>query len=375
MSVGDPLPVTACVSTLSEGVQACEDHTTVHVVGITRSESDLVPALTAPPGVAGRVPDYGVILGAEWFRLHATKSQGYVTTNFRLAPGATLDDVRADLYAALPQWSLLVSPYEDSPRFTALARSTGLQSRSLWIIATIILAAGVLFVGQTIVRQLRRELVDRLAFTSLGADRRLVTTVVGLRFAGVAAAAAVIAVGAAAGLSTFGPTGIAGRAEVQRGFRLDWTVLTLGAVGVVLVTMLIAIAAAIAIGRPSSRTDTGRVRWVRFGGPPAMLVGTRRFGHGLWVGVIGVAAAVAAAGAAGTLVASLHHVESRPERYGASWDYTIALNNEAQVDRSVQRSVHHRSRAPDGDRPVRGARYSDVLGGQPARACGATSRP
>ena len=178
---------------------------------------------------------------------------------------------------------------------------------------------------------MRRELVDRQAFTSLGADRRLVTTVVSVRFAAVAVAAAVIAGATAAGLSTFGPTGIAGRAEVQRGFRLDWTVLALGAVGVVLVTMLIAIGAAIAMGRPSALNDTGRVRWVRFGGPPAMLVGTRRFGHGLRIGVIGVAAAVAAAGAAGTLVASLHHVESQPERYGASWDYTIALNNEGQV--------------------------------------------
>jgi ABC-type lipoprotein release transport system permease subunit len=329
VSVGDPLPVTACDFDLSQGVKACEDHTTVHVVGISRSESDLVPALSAPPGVGGRVPDYGVIVSAAWYRLHGTK--GYLTTNFTLAPGATIDDVRADLYAALPQWTMLVSPYEDSPRFTALARSTGLQARAIWIIAMIVLAAGTLFVGQTIVRQLRRELVDRPAFTSLGADRRLVTTVVGLRFAGIAVAAAAIAGAAAAGLSTFGPTGIAGRAEVQPGFRLDWTVLALGTVGVVLVTMLVAIAATLAIGRPSSLADTRRVRWVKFGGPPALLVGTRRFGNGLWVGVIGVAAAVATAGAAGTLVASLHRVESHPVRYGAAWDYTIALNNEGQV--------------------------------------------
>ena len=297
VSVGDTLPVTACASTLSEGVQACEDHTTVHVVGITRSESDLVPQLTVPPGVAGRVDDYGVMVSAAWYRLHGTVAQGYVTTNLWLAPGATLDEVRADIYAALPRMDLVGRPV----RRQSEIRSTGAidataRSAHCSIIAMIILVAGLLFVGQTIVRQLRRELVDRQAFSSLGADRRLVTTVVGLRFAGVAIAAAVIAGAAAAGLSTFGPTGIAGRAEAQRGFRLDWTVLTLGAVGVVLVTMLIAIGAAVAMGRPSAVNDTGRVRWVRFGGPPAMLVGTRRFGHGLRIGVIGVAAAVATAG-------------------------------------------------------------------------------
>jgi len=99
VSVGDALPVTACASTLSEGVQACEDHTTVHVVGITRSESDLVPQLSVPPGVEGRVDDYGVMVSAAWYRLHGTVAQGYVTTNLWLAPGATLDEVRGAIRA------------------------------------------------------------------------------------------------------------------------------------------------------------------------------------------------------------------------------------------------------------------------------------
>src|SRR5258706_8134538 len=66
VSVGDTLPVTACASTLSEGVGACEDHTTVHVAGITRSESDLVPQLSVPPGVEGRGEDYGGMASAGW---------------------------------------------------------------------------------------------------------------------------------------------------------------------------------------------------------------------------------------------------------------------------------------------------------------------
>lgn len=323
---GDELSLDACASGPDGQVNSCDDHTTVRVSGITRSESDLVPQLDQPDRVELTVPDFGIMVSRAWFTTHAAATSGYVTTNFRLAPGSTVADVRADLDAALPGWTVLLSAYEDSPRFTALRRSTSLLAHSLELIAGIVLLAGLLFVGQTLARQVRRELSDRGIVVAMGAGTRLQFETVAIRFAPVVTGAASFAAIGALVLSGSGPTGIAGRAEVDPGFRFDAVAVIAGSV----LYLFVLVAIVGTVTGVVVRNRSTAVRRVRHGlvstvGMPSVRVGARGFSQGLVVAAAGTIAAIACVVIASTVGASLERVDANPARYGAPWDYAIGI--------------------------------------------------
>ncbi|MCU1398568.1 MAG: hypothetical protein JWN62_1677 [Acidimicrobiales bacterium] len=322
---GDSLEVDACAPSPT-GDDRCDVHTTVRVVGITRSESDLVPQLDRPPGVELTLPAFGIMVSRAWYVAHGAGTSSFVTTNFTLAAGSTLDDVRADLARSLPGWAVLLTAYEDSPRFTALRRSTSLQGYSFELVAVILLLAGLLFVGQTLLRQIRRELSDRAIVVAMGSGRRLPFVVAAIRFSPVVIGATVMSVVGALVLSSSGPTGIAGRAEVQPGFRFDATVVLGGAA-----LLVIALSAMVALATAFTVRDRPRVgRRPRSGalsasiGSASLRVGIRGYVRGLVIAVVGITVGVASVVTAAIMVGSLERVEADSARYGAPWDYAVA---------------------------------------------------
>ncbi|MCU1364914.1 MAG: hypothetical protein JWN39_553 [Ilumatobacteraceae bacterium] len=326
---GDSLEVDACAPGPS-GDDVCDDHTTVRVVGITRSESDLVPQLDRPPGVELTVPAFGIMVSRAWYFAHGASTSSFVTTNFKLAPGSTLDDVRVDLARSLSGWAVLLTAYEDSPRFTALRRSTSLQGYSFELVAVILLLAGMLFVGQTILRQIRRELSDRRIVVAMGSGRRLPFVVAAIRFSPIVIGATLISVVGALVLSSSGPTGIAGRAEVQPGFRFDATVVLGGAaLSVIALSAMVALATAVTVReRPSAGRRPRAGALSASIGSAALRVGTRRYARGLVIAVIGTTVGIASVATAAIVVGSLARVDADSARYGAPWDYAVATSGD-----------------------------------------------
>ena len=229
LAVGSTVWVGVCGSD-AQGNPSCGERMPLEVVGVIRTDRDLVPERAATPGAeASTDDDFGLFTSAEWYAIHGSKVPSYSQTIFRLAPGATLDDVRDDMQQRLaPGWTVLVALTEDVTTYDGLRDSTRLQARSLLAIAVILMMASLVFVGQALVRQIRREMVDHPVAAALGMTASEITRVAIVRAIAIAGGAAAIAMVVTAIASAFGPPGLAGRAEVRPGLRLDAIVLAVG---------------------------------------------------------------------------------------------------------------------------------------------------
>ena len=70
----------------------------------------------------------------------------YTTTVARMADGVSFDDVRAELGAALPGYSVRVGPAENVAAFDALRRSAGIQRATWWVVAATLALIAAVFV-------------------------------------------------------------------------------------------------------------------------------------------------------------------------------------------------------------------------------------
>lgn len=195
--------------------------------------------------------------------------------------------------------------------------------------------AGLVFAGQAVARQSRREWADLATLRALGMSDRDVRLAASGRGALTGAAAALVAAITAVALSPFGPIGVGRRAEVDPGFALDAPVLVAGTVGVLLVMTLASCLPLLHPARPSSGISSSSRRIGVLGPLPSaaiaglgMTVGGRRDGRGLPLGtaVAGLAVAVASVVAATGLTTSLDRLTGTPERFGAPWDISVAAN-------------------------------------------------
>jgi hypothetical protein len=314
IGVGSTVWATPCSGDAAAGAPDCGQPSPLEVVGVTRTDHDLLAAATPAPGQA---------LGTD-----GQSFPGYAQPSFRLAPGATLEDVRADVQARLPQgWTVLVAPTEDVTTYDGLRQATRLQARALLAITVILMLAGCVFVGQALVRQIRRELADHQVATALGMTSSDIVAVASMRALPVVLGAGMIAAGATALLSALGPSGLAGRAEVRPGLRLDAVVLLVGVACIVgFVLLVVAISA-----RGLHRRSTRHVHRM----PPSAVSGalsptanaglvlgrSGRAGGIVRTAVLGTAAAIAGVTVAAVLVDSLRDVERTPADYGVSWQY------------------------------------------------------
>ena len=148
-----------------------------------------------------------------------------------------------------------------------------------------------------------------------------------VRAMSIAIPACVIAVVGLVALSPFEPLGLARKLEFDISVRVDDAVL---ASTVAAVLILFALAGAVTPvesrrhQRARVRTGTSRLSPARLGlGPVAVTGATVARGRSSRAAIAVTAIAVAAAVAAGGLVASFDRLLAQPQRYGASWDIVV----------------------------------------------------
>ena len=213
---------------------------------------------------------------------------------------------------------------DEGDQLDAIGRSVHLQANGARALAVTTALAAIVFGGQALTRQLRRELAMRATLSALGMRESDVRRVVVLRAAPVAAIATVTCVGAAWLGSPIGPVGIARKAELHPGLRGDWPVLGVGALGVVAALGLMTVLAM----RAPTVHETARSRWTSLAASisaPACsgLAYLRRGQSARRAAFASCAAAAAATVAAAVLVGSLDSLVDHPVRYGFAWDAQV----------------------------------------------------
>lgn len=308
----------------------------VEVVGIGRGLTDLAQA------------QVGFGLGGEAAVLYAGPGLGAATADagaFRgMLVDATADDreaATAAIEAAFPGQPFQVADALGIEEIAPTRDAIGYEAQAMTTLGLVVALLAIAFVGQAIARQSRREWSDGPVLRAMGFTSGEASAAAALRSLSIGIPGAALAVGVAALLSPQGPVGVGRRAEIDPGFHLDGLVLAIGAVVVIVVSALAAVAPMVR-GR-ALRTLAPvppRRRPHRFVPlPPVATAGLHlaRTGRGRGVEVTtaltSAAAAVIVTVAAGSLVASFDDLQRSPERFGAPWDVSVGVpfEDEASV--------------------------------------------
>jgi putative ABC transport system permease protein len=252
----------------------------------------------------------------------------------RLRPGARPEDVYR---AVAKRWpGRFVNTIDSHDAATATVRSAiGYEAAALTGLAVAFAVAGIIFVGQALSRQARREQSDLPALRSLGLTRGQGLGAAGLRAIPMAAVAGLVAIAVAWGSSAWTPIGLGGKAEPHHGLRADLFVYCVGGV----LTGL-AVLAALTLPVLTSRTNDARgavngTRLAGAAGLPApgvagvgMAAARRRGGLSLWTALAGLTIATAVIVAAAIVGVSLNRLVEQPARYGARFDAVVSFNSD-----------------------------------------------
>jgi hypothetical protein len=294
------------------------------IVGVVRLPDDLQPGQSTR-GIA-RLTERDPILYPPpgWWKAYGTGAAVYnQSVAVWATPGTNPDDLRSAIDQRFSDRLHFLDSTTADP--APLTRVIDLQSLAAWVIAVTTLVAGLVFVGQAISRQLRRELADRATLQALGFDRVHTTLAAVSRMAPVAAGCAFLAALTAVLASPIGPIGLARHAEVEPGIHWDMPVIVIGSIAAGLAVVAVSAAAAwrSAPARTSSPAVHGMTagRWTlpvtaRTGALLARTTGTR-------AAVLSACVAIVAAVGAGGLLRSITMLENTPRRFGATWDLDV----------------------------------------------------
>jgi ABC-type lipoprotein release transport system permease subunit len=301
---------------------------TSKVVGIARGLEDVQADGSGSLSDAVIPGNIGLLAGPAWAAAHGAGMPGYgAGVLVRLRGGASsAKSFDAELSRAPHGWHGQASRISEVDP-TSVRRVIDLERRALLVFASIAIVAGLVFVGLSAVRQLRRESSESQPLLALGMTRRELRVLNVVRALTIAIPACVIAVVGIVTLSPAGPLGLARRLEFHLSVRVDGAVLA-STVAVVLIVFALA-GAVTPVDTRSGRRARVRSRASRLNpallgmGPVAATAATVARGRSSRAAVAVTAIAVAAGVAAGGLVASFDRLLAKPERYGASWDIVV----------------------------------------------------
>ena len=302
------------------------------VVGVVRNLDDVQSSGggTLSEGIPG---DFNVAAGPAWMAAHAAGFPGYgsaVLVRLRGGP-SSVRSFEALLDTAPGGWFNQASPVVDTDS-SSIRRVIDLERNALLVFAGVAILAGVAFVGLTVMRQLTRESAESRLLLSLGMTRRDLHVLNVARALTIAAWAGVVAVVTIVALSPLGPLGLARKLEFDLGVRFDLLVVATTVLAIVLFFAVVGLMTPVAV------SDDGparlRVRPSRFEpalqvvGPVATVGANVARGRSSRAAVAVTVVAVAAAIAAGSLVASYDRLVREPRRYGAWWDVAVGQYSE-----------------------------------------------
>jgi hypothetical protein len=240
---------------------------------------------------------------------------------------------------------------------TAIATSIHPQAIGWWILAILAALVGLAVVGQALARQSRVESEDYPTMAALGADRRQLvvlgmaqTLVMGL----VGALGAVVV---AFLLSPIAPLGEARIAENSTGFAFDAPVLLLGALGTLVVVLVLGLWPALRAAR-ARRADDHPIlsgpsvvvtQLAAAGAPPSAVIGVRnaleRKTGGVAVplgsALLGTVLAVLALAGTAVFGASLSHLTATPRLYGDTFQLNFTDPSNGKPDPVLLKSLEH----------------------------------
>jgi ABC-type antimicrobial peptide transport system permease subunit len=276
----------------------------------------------------------------------------------RLRAGATSEMLREQARRAGYTAEVVASRVDNAQAVDRAIRPTTV---SLAVLAAMTALAGMIVVGQVLMRRASIESVDGSTLAALGMGRGRQFTLGMLRAGTVGIVAACVAVTIAIAASSFMPIGLARRVEPDRGFAFDPLVFGLGAA---LTVMFVAVASAVPVWRAATaspvRVGDRRARRAtvanivaRAGFPPTAVSGTRlalergagRTAVPVVSSFVGLTIAVTAVVGALTFGAGLSHLQSSPRLFGWNWDLVLGYPSLPSADGPVVSLPEARARA------------------------------
>jgi ABC-type lipoprotein release transport system permease subunit len=233
----------------------------------------------------------------------------------------------------------------DSPQFDVqdlAIESQGAQNAidvltvALWVFAGVAALAGLVAITIVLSREISLTATDQATQRALGLTRPQRIAIGGFQALPVAVGGGLLAALGAIAASPLFPIGVARRAELDTGLRIDATVLALGTVAVVAGILMVAFLAALRTTRKTraerptpGRTATVMAAVTRAGLTPVATTGVRMaLEPGRGPNTVPVRSAIFGAvfgilGVVGVLMfaSSLEHVVTTPGQYGWTWDF------------------------------------------------------
>jgi ABC-type lipoprotein release transport system permease subunit len=296
----------------------------LRVVGVVRTLDGLTanvqrtsPYGFASPGFVAAHPGIGVWPAAVYVRTHKGAA-GFHTLGTRLSE-----------HGPHSTGTPATDEYQDAAQQAADDAASGLV-----VFAIAAALAGAFIVGQAIQRHLLLGAVGLRQLVDLGMTRTQVAIVAGIPLVGAAVVGTVVGLVAAALLSPLLPIGLAGRAEISPGIRVDGPILAITGIAVVVLFAGFTLLAGRAAVRRRRSQSVGPTRIpvlqrlvTRFGAPPAVgagvyLVTERKAAAGpvpVRSALVGVSLAVIAVIGATVVARSEAAFVSEPARWGRTW--------------------------------------------------------
>lgn len=294
------------------------------------STNDAVPQLLVTPALSRRLgPNYRL---------------DYVVV--RLRPGASPAAVAREAHLLAQRYPAIAKEIDignEADEAAKIERAIRPQAAALAIFALLAALAALVVVGQVATRELFVSSVDVPTLRAMGATRVQLLAIMLLEIAAVAIVGAAIAVFLAIVTSPLVLFGAARVSEPRPGIAADWTVLGIGAVGIVV--LLLARTAWSAwrlsgattdLQRASTGTDVVRPSLVartvaRSPAPVSTVTGVRlalepgrgRTAVPVRSALVGSVIALGAVAAAFTFGSNLVHLVSTPRLYGQTWDVAV----------------------------------------------------
>jgi hypothetical protein len=306
----------------------------VRVVGVLRSIEDITdapePFLVATPAFVEEYADQVFAM------------RGNIMVN---ADPRRLEDVQEGLQAAAGD-DFIVGPVDED--FAGrIDETVSVEVTALWVFGLVAAVAGAGLVFQSMSRQADQFAPDYEIRRALGLTRRAqlggsVLAVAPALIIGVAGSALL-----SVALSPLLPRGLAARAEPTPGLRVDGTVILLGSVALVVLTLAMTAGAAwLATQRENARTvsSVGVLGRLTAALPPVPGLGVRlalapagRWSQAGWAGAIGAGLLVAGLVTVATIDRSVDHLMSTPRLFGANVDVVLGLEPGEDPDPIVDR--------------------------------------
>jgi hypothetical protein len=301
----------------------------MRIVGVVRTADDLNVAVEHNNAIS--LSQAVVALGPRWVeRVGLTSFARYrAGVAIDVRPGADLKEVARrvapDRLAYVSDQSLVEG------ELAGLGDAIAYEARATWMAAGLVALAVVVFVGQMVARQARREVDDAEPLRAMGATTSTFVRSCLPRWALTTAIAVTGATVLGALGRSVGPIGVARSMLGRSSPGLNWALAPAVLAGLAALILGVALGAT---ARASHRRAPERLarRW-----PAAPPMPTAAGAAGLsWLSpssargrgqatavVAGLVVAVAAAVASASLVASLKHLTAEPGRYGAPWHAVV----------------------------------------------------